>query len=94
MDKTLVTATVQSGGLTPSDPDAAAELSAFNASVRWAGGRMAVCLFRRGVASSGAESVRFPEGRLATLERGGDASRVREGSDGLHCAVGPWIGLL
>ena len=37
----------------------------------------AVCLFRRGVASSEAETIRLPEGRLATLERGGVAGRGR-----------------
>jgi len=111
-DKTLVTATVQSGGLTLSNPGVAAELSAFNAFVRWAGGRMAICLFRRGVASSEAESIRLLEGRLATLEReaemrgvaenfGGEPSseaesapRVRGGSNGPHCVLGPRIGIL
>ena len=48
--------------------------------------RRAVCPFRRGVASSEtemirpareAEMIRLPEGRLATLERGGDAGRGR-----------------
>ena len=37
----------------------------------------AVCPFRRGVASSEAETIRSPVGRLATLERGGDAGRGR-----------------
>ena len=37
----------------------------------------AVCPFRRGVALSEAEMIRSPEGRLATLERGGDAGRGR-----------------
>ena len=55
----------------PFDPGAAAELLAFNAYVRLAGGRMAVCPFRRRVASSETELIRFPEGRLVTLERGG-----------------------
>ena len=77
MDRTPVTATVRSGGLTPSDSGAAAELLAFNASVRQAGERMAVCPLRQGVASSEAESIRPLEGRLATLERGGDAGRSR-----------------
>ena len=77
MDKTLVAATVGSIGLTPSDPGAVTELLAFNASVRRAGERMAVCSFRRGVASSEAESIRLLEGRLATLERGRDAGRCR-----------------
>ena len=38
---------------------------------------MAVCPFRRGVASSEAETIRSLEGRLATLERGGDAGHGR-----------------
>ena len=37
----------------------------------------AVCPFRRGVTSSKAESIFSLEGRLATLERGGDAGRLR-----------------
>ena len=44
------------------------------------GGRVsgrAVCPFRRGVASSEAEMIRLPEGRLATLERGGGMGRGR-----------------
>ena len=44
------------------------------------GGRVsgrAVRPFRRGVASSEAKMIRSPEGRLATLERGGDAGRGR-----------------
>ena len=44
------------------------------------GGRVsgrAVCSFRQGVASSEAETFCFLEGRLATLERGGDAGRGR-----------------
>ena len=44
------------------------------------GGRVsgrAVCPFRRRVASSEAETIRSLEGRLATLERGGDAGRGR-----------------
>ena len=77
MDRTPVTATVRSGGLTPSDPGAVAELLAFNASVRRAGEWMAVCPFRRGVASSEAESIRFLGGRIATLERGGDVGCYR-----------------
>ena len=94
------------GGLTPSDPGAAEEWLAFNASVRWAGGRMAVCLFRRGVASSEADLIRLLEGRLATLEgadeglggepssEAGTAPRVIGGANGPHCVLGPWIGLL
>ena len=49
----------------------------FNASVRRAGERKGRFPFRRGVASSEAEMIRSPEGRLATLERGGDAWRPR-----------------
>ena len=44
------------------------------------GGRVSgwtVCPFRRGVASSEAETIRLPEGGLATLERGGGAGRGR-----------------
>ena len=41
----------------------------------------AVCLLRRGVASSEAEMFCLLEGRFATLERGGDAGRGR-GSQG------------
>src|SRR6185436_6462404 len=44
----------------------------------------AVCPSCRGVAPSEAESIRSLEGRLATLERGGDAGRGR----------GPWLGAL
>jgi len=36
-----------------------------------------ICPSCRGVASSEAEIIRSPEGRLATLERGGDAGRSR-----------------
>ena len=42
----------------------------------------AVCPLRRGVASSEAEMIRFPEGRLATLERGGDAECGRRSQRG------------
>ena len=38
---------------------------------------MAVCPFRRGVASSEAEPIRLLEGRLATLEQGEDTGRYR-----------------
>ena len=71
-DKTLVTATVGNGGLTLSDPGAAEEWLALMPPY---GGRVsgrAVCPFRRGVASSEAETIRHPEGKLVTLERGGD----------------------
>ena len=74
---TPVTATVGHGGLTPSDLGAAEEWLAFNASVRQEDERMVVCTFRRGVVSSEPESTRSLEGRLATLERGGDAGRCR-----------------
>jgi len=46
------------------------------------GSGRAVCPFRRGVASSEAEMIRTPEGRLATLERGGDDS-LRGAVEGL-----------
>ena len=36
-----------------------------------------VCPFRRGVASSEAETIRSPVGRLASLERGGDGGHGR-----------------
>ena len=56
---------------------------------------MAVCPFRRGVASSEAETRGAVEGL------GGEPSSeaeiapwVRGGSDGPHCVLGPWIGLL
>ena len=62
MDRTPVTATVRSGGLTPSDPGAAAELLAFNASVRRAGEWMAICPFLRWMASSEAETWGAVEG--------------------------------
>ena len=58
------------------------EWLAFNASVRRTGERMAICPFCRGVASSEAESTRSLEGRLATLERGGDDS-LRGAVEGL-----------
>ena len=67
---------VGNGGLTPSDPGAVEEWLALMPPY---GGRVsgrAVCPFRRGVASSEAETIRSPEGRLATLERGGDAGRL------------------
>ena len=38
--------------------------------------------FRRGVASSEAEMIRSPEGRLATLERGGEVGRDRGSQQG------------
>ena len=60
-----------------SDPGAVAELLAFNTSVRRAGERVAVCPFRRGVASSEAEMFCSLEGRLVILERGGGAGRGR-----------------
>ena len=68
---TPVTATVGNGSLTPSDPGAVEEWLELMPPY---GGRVsgrAVCHFRRGVASSEAETFCFLEGRLATLERGG-----------------------
>ena len=62
---------VRSGGLTPSDPGATAELLSFNAYVRRAGGWIVVCPFRQGVALSETETIHFLEGRLVTLERVG-----------------------
>ena len=44
--------------------------------------RRAICPFRRRVASSEAEIFYFLEGRLATLERGGDAGRGRGSRQG------------
>ena len=94
-DGTPVTATVRSGCLTPSDLGAAEEWLAFNAFVRREGGRMVVCPFCRGVVSSEAETRGAAEGF------GGEPSseveiapRVRGGSDGPHCVLGPWIELL
>ena len=56
---------------------------------------MVVCPFRRGVASSEAETRGAVEGL------GGEPSseaeivpRVRWGSYGPHCVLGPWTGLL
>ena len=75
--ETPVTTTVGHGGLTPSDPSV---MEGQLALMPPYGGRVsgkAVCLFRRGVASSEAEMICSPEGRLATLERGGDAGRGR-----------------
>ena len=77
MDRTPITPTVRSGGLTPSDPGAAAELLAFNASVRRAGERMAIRPFRRGVASSEAETWGTVEGL------GGEPSSEAE--------IVPWV---
>ena len=67
------------------------------------GGRVsgrAVRPFRRGVASSEAEMIRSPEGRLATLERVGDAGRGRgsrrgaleRGGDRPAGPRGAWMG--
>jgi len=71
-DETPVTATVGNGGLTPSDPGAVEEWLALMPPYGWRVIGRAICLFRRGVASSEAEMIRPSEGRLATLERGGD----------------------
>ena len=76
-DETPVTATVGNGGLTPFDPSAVEEWLALMPPY---GGRVsgrAVCPFPRGVASSETETFCFLEGRLATLERGGDAGHGR-----------------
>ena len=76
MDETPVTATVGNGDLTPSDPGAVEEWLALMPPY---GGRVsgrAVCPFRRGVASSEAETFCSFEGRLATLERGEGAGAV------------------
>ena len=68
-DETPVTATVGNGGLTPSDPGAVEEWLALMPPY---GGRVsgrAVCPFRRGVASSEAETFCFPEaGSLPSSE--------------------------
>ena len=72
-----VRATVGNGGLTPSDPGAVEQWLVL---VPPYGGRVsgrAICPFRRGVASSEAETFCSLEGRLATLERGGGAGRGR-----------------
>jgi hypothetical protein len=77
-DRTPVTATVGNGGLSPSGPGAVEEWLAFNASVRRAGERKGCLSFPSRVASSEAEMIPpSPEGRLATLERGGGAVRGR-----------------
>ena len=76
-NETPVTVTMGNGGLTPSDPGAVEEWLAL---VPPYGGRVsgrAVCPFRRGVASSEAETFCSLEGRLDTLERGGGAGRGR-----------------
>ena len=65
---TLVTTTVGYGGLTPSDSGAVEEWLALMPPY---GGRVrgrTVCPFRRGVASSEAETFCSLEGRLVTLE--------------------------
>ena len=69
-DETPVPATVGNGSLMPYDPGAVEEWLALMPPY---GGRVsgrAICPSRRGVASSEAEGSL--EGRLATLERGGD----------------------
>ena len=61
---------------------------------------MVVCPFRRGVASGETESIRSLEGRLATLERGGDVGRGRgsrrgaleRGGDRPAGPRGAWMG--
>ena len=80
--------------MTPSDPSTAAELLAFNASVRWAGERMAVCPFLRGVASSEAETWGAVEGLGGEPSSEAEiALRVQGGLDGPHYVLGPWIEL-
>ena len=69
--------TVGNGGLTLSDPGAVEEWLALMPPYGGRVSRKAVCPFRRGVASSEVEMIRLPEGRLATLERGGGAGRGR-----------------
>ena len=94
-DGTPVTATVRNGGLTLSDPGAAEEWLAFSASVRREGERMVVCPFCRGVVSSEAETrgaVEGPDGEPSSEAE--SAPRVRGGSDGPHCVLGLWTGLL
>ena len=95
------------GGLAPSDPGAVEEWLALMPSYGERVSGRAVCLFRRGVASSEAEMIHPLEGRLATLKRGGGAvegfggepsseveitPRVRGGADGPHCIRGPRVG--
>ena len=72
VDETPVTATVGNGGLTPSDPGAMEEWLALMPSYSGRVSGRVVCPFRRGVASSEVETFCNLEGRLATLERGGD----------------------
>jgi len=60
-------------GLTPSDPGAVEEWLEFNVPYDGPVSGRTVCPFRREVASSEAETIRPLEGRLATLERDGDA---------------------
>jgi len=74
---TPVTATVGNGGLTPSDPSVVEEWLALMPPYGERVSGRAVCPFRRRVALSEAETIRSLEGRLATLERGGDAGRGR-----------------
>ena len=74
---TPVIATVGEGGLAPSDPGAVEEWLALMPPYGGRASGRAICPFRRGVASSEAEMICSLEGRLATLERGGDAGHGR-----------------
>jgi len=91
---TPVTTTVGDDGLTPSDPGAVEEWLEFNVPYDGPVSGRTVCPFRREVASSEAETIRPLEGRLATLERDGDAGCGRGGADGPHCVCGPCVGIL
>ena len=62
MDETPVTATVGNGGLTPSDPGAMEEWLALMPPYGGRASGRAVCPFRRGVASSEAETRGAVEG--------------------------------
>ena len=76
-DGTPVTTTVGSGGLTSSDPGAVEEWLALMPPYAGRVSGKTICPFRRGVASSEAETFCSLEGRLATLERGRGAGRGR-----------------
>ena len=76
-DGTPVTVIAGDGGLAPSDPDAMEEWLALIPPYGEQVSGRAVCPFRRGLASSEAETFCFLKGRLATLERGRGAGRGR-----------------
>ena len=84
MEKTLVIATVQSGGLTQSGPGAMAESWAFNAFVRRASRRMAVLSFlsRGGLKRAG------DTGRLPRVSTGSPRAKQRLPRG----FVGVWMG--